>query len=154
MIKGILKKPEPLESGDITLMITIPGDPKKPEEMRAKLGVLSALYKLPVTILSEQEFAGLPQDRFFLLLDIQTKCQQVQDLIMAELHPLSPLMPAIERELTSEVLLAASMYVPPGPYERDPVVAADEFPATHDAKVDMMAPANEFYGEKEAQDAD
>ena len=127
MIKGILKKPEPLENGEITLMITIPGDPKKPEEMRAKLGILSALYKLPVTILSEQEFAGLPQDRFFLLLDIRTKCQQVQDLITAELEPL----PAqIDAAIVDE-----------------PLTAADEFDRKDHIEFSKGIPENDFYGE-------
>jgi len=33
----------------------------------------------------------------------------------------------------------------------EPLTAADEFEATHDSKVDMMAPENDFYGEKDRE---
>ena len=124
---------KPLKSGKIAVLMEV-------EATKGNLMALTEMYGETASLLSEQEFAGLPQDRFFLLLDIQARCQKVQDLIMAELHP-------IPTPLTTSDLLGASMYVPPGPYERDPIVAADEFEPTQPVGVEIM-------GEKEAEDAD
>jgi len=72
---------KPLKAGYIAVELEV-------EDTEENLLVLSRMHKKKGHLLSEQEFIALPQDRFFLLLDIRTKCQQVQDLITAELEPI------------------------------------------------------------------
>ena len=117
MIEGTVTF-KPLKAGTIAVELEV-------ADTEENLLVLSRMHKKKGHLLSEQEFTALPQDRFFLLLDIQTKCQQVQDLITAELHPiptpvttfvtsvpvtttapepLTRMTKMVEGELTSEVL--------------------------------------------------
>jgi len=130
----------PRKNGKISVLLEI-------DRTKENIRALVELYGDKLSLLSEQEFTALPQDRFFLLLDIQARCQKVQDLITAELHPIPTPLAVIEEELTAEVLLAATTYVPPGPYEREPLVAADEFDRKDHIEFSKGIPENEFYGE-------
>lgn len=155
----------PRKNGKISVLLEIN---RTKENIRA----LVELYgDNKLTLLSAEELGVLPQDRFFLLLDIRARCQQVQDMITAELEPLPAQTDVttkldvlldrltapdefeathpVEEELTSEVLLAASMYVPPGPYARDPIVAADEFDRKDHIEFSKGIPENDLYGEEE-----
>jgi len=155
MIKGILKKFEPLETGEITVTIKIAGE---------QLQDVVNLYRQDVVLLPQKDLIALPEEgaapeideRLILLRELMTDVGRIYRRLVdlnypktPDLEPLPTPMAAIERELTSEVLLAASMYVPPGPYERKPLTAADEFDRKDHIEFSKGIPENDFYGEKE-----
>ena len=170
MIEGTVTF-KPLKAGTIAVELEV-------ADTEENLLVLSRMHKKKGHLLSETEMEALPQDRFFLLLDIQAKCQQVQDMITAELHPIPISTPRVltfpdeksAKDYMAADILDGSIYVPPvQPINTAEVMekfdkvitglggewvqAPDELEVKYDSKVDKMAPANEFYGE-EKKDAD
>jgi len=132
---------KPLKSGKVAVMMEV-------EPTQETLIVLANMYGKEGVLNAKEERAmpnmlNAPEDRFFLLLDVRTKCQQIQDLITAELEPLTlnPNGLAQGGELTASELIDAK-------------IAADEFERKDHIEFSKGIPENDFYGEKETEDAD
>lgn len=108
------------------------------EDTDDNIRAFSDMYRKRLVLNIEQDAApSEPVDNFDLLIDIRSKCQQIRDMITKKLEP------ATFRGVMGVELSTA-------------VQAADEISDTQDAKIDMMAPENGFYGEKaeDKKDAD
>lgn len=141
MIKGLnLISATPRKSGRISVLL-------EADNTRDNLRALTELYDEPLAL--GKEAPNKIEDRFDLLLEVRGMCQRTQDLITRSLEPLpAPAIGIVEAGLTAADALDAEMFVPPGPYAKEFLTAAD----ADEVEVDLVAPANEFYGEGKDDD--